>query len=159
LNIWLQIMTRELCRSYMKDFVPDPALFQNPSEYKPYIYDEAQCDAYFDRHAALKRVHLAVMLDEEAIGEIILKKINRVEKHCTLGISMKNSCWINKGYGSVAEKLALEYAFHQLELETVYADTLLNNIRSQRVLMKNGFREITQDNTFRYYRCDKPANP
>ena len=150
-------MTKELCRSYMKAFIPDPALFRDPADYKPYDYEESQCDAYFARQVRLGRIHLAIILDEEPIGEIILKKIDWLERHCTLSISMKNSTWTGKGFGTAAEKLALEYAFGQMHMKTVYADTLLNNTRSQRVLIKNGFRKIAEDDTFRYYRCDDPA--
>ena len=151
----LEIMTKDMCRAYMKEFVQDAALFADPADYKPYIYQEHQCDAYFERHAALGRVHLAVMLDKEPIGEIVLKNFDRNEKHCTLGICMKNDTWKGKGYGTLAEKLTLDYAFQVLDKETVYADALRNNTRSQHVLKKAGFIETGMDEAFRYYRCDR----
>ena len=99
MDIHLISMTKELCRSYMQEFVLDPELFADPAAYQPYIYDQ--------------------------------------------------------GFGTQAEILALEYAFQNLKMEIVYADALLNNHRSQHVLMKAGFRETHRDDAFVYYRCDR----
>ena len=129
-QISLQTMTKEFCRTYMREFVADPCLFQDPSKYKLYTYKESDCDAYFQRHQSLGRIHTAVMLDMEPIGEVILKSIDHKEKCCTLSISMKNDTFKNKGYGTHAEILALEYAFETLAMETVYADALKTNERS-----------------------------
>ena len=60
----------------------------------------------------------------------------------------------NKGYGTRAEILALEYVFDVLEIETVYADTILKNKRSQHVLEKVGFVKYRQDKSYCYYRCN-----
>ena len=155
MDIYLKKMTKELCRTYMQNYVQDPALFANPDMYKTYVFDQDQCDVYFERHQSMGRVHFAVMLDSEPIGEIILKKIDYENKHCTMGICMKNDSCKNKGYGTAAEILALNYAFDEMKMQTVFADALLNNTRSIHVLNKVGFYEIAQDDLFRYFRCDK----
>ena len=155
MNIRLDYMTKELYRTYMKDFVLDVSLFADPKAYKPYQYDPAECDKTFDRYVSLGRIHMVIMVNEEPAGEIILKKINYDEKHCTMGISMKSDDWKGKGYGTVAEKLALQYAFSCMNMETVFADALLNNTRSQHVMEKVGFNETHTDELFRYYRCDR----
>ena len=85
MNIRLQPMTREMCRIYMQDFVPDLALFIDPNTYKPYIYDESECDNYFLRHQQLERVHMAVMLGSVPIGEVILKNIDHQKKMLRYG--------------------------------------------------------------------------
>lgn len=51
--------------------------------------------------------------------------------------------------------MALKYAFEQMGMETVFADTVLKNTRSQHVLEKVGFRFIAQDGTFRYYKMTR----
>ena len=61
----------------------------------------------------------------------------------------------NKGYGTQSEILAIQYAFKDLKLDTVYADAIHKNTRSQRVLSKVGFCETHRDHTFIYYRCDR----
>lgn len=139
----------------MKGFVLDPALFADPAAYRPYVFEESTCDAYFERHRQLGRVHLAIMLDDAPIGEIVLKKIDHKLKHCTMGITMQSDQYKNRGYGTQSETLALAYAFSEMGMETVYADSLLGNYRSQHVLEKVGFQETHRDDCFIYYMCEK----
>lgn len=155
MNIRLCSMTKDLCRTYMQGFIVDPALFADPSAYKPYVYEESACDAYFERHRQLGRIHLAILAQDHAIGEIILKKIDWDRKHCTMGISMQCDRYKNRGYGTQAEILALDYAFGELGMHTVYADALLGNLRSQHVLKKVGFIETHRDDSFVYFECRK----
>lgn len=154
-NIWLCKMTKDLCRTYRSGFIQDPELFADVHKYKPYVYSEADSDAYFERNQKLGRIHLAIMLKDEAIGELILKNIDYEERRCAFGICMKNDSYKNKGYGTQAENLMLRYAFNELGMNTVFADALLKNRRSQHVLKKVGFQETHEDNAFRYYRCDR----
>lgn len=155
MNIRLCNMTKELARQYFKQFKMDPDLFMDMSKFRPYVYSQEQSDATVERYRQLGRTYLAVMLDEEPIGEVILKNVDLEQKHCTLGISMQSDEYKSKGYGSQAEILALEYAFCEMGMETVYADAILKNTRSQHVLQKVGFIETHRDDAFRYYRCDK----
>lgn len=157
MNICLKAMTKDLARRYFSLFELDPALFSNPEDFRPYVYSPTKSDETVDRYARLGRVYLAVMLDKEPIGEVVLKKIDRTQKHCTLGISLRSDEYKNKGYGTEAEIQALQYAFDIMEMQTVYADSLLGNLRSQHVLEKVGFQEIGRDDGFVYYRCDKAA--
>lgn len=155
MNIRLCNMTKALNRRYFSKFENDPDIFMDVNRFHVYIYNEETADAYWQRHRNLSRIHLAIMLNEDPIGEIILKNIDQSQKCCTLGIHMQNDSVKNKGYGTTAEILALEYAFNELGMETVLADALKTNTRSQHVLEKVGFREIGQDAEFYYYRCDK----
>lgn len=125
------------------------------SRFSEYQYSAEKADAHWQRQYDLNRVHLAVLLDDTIIGEIVLKNIDLEMKCCTLGIHLMNDSVKNKGYGTTAEILALQYAFQELEMKTVYADAIKRNTRSQHVLRKVGFKEIHQDDAFHYYRCDK----
>jgi len=155
MNLQLRKMTKELSRQFHKTYENDPDLFMDMSKFQPYIYSVEQSDAIVDRYERLGRVYLAIMLDNEPIGEVILKHIDWEKKHCTLGISMRSDEYKNKGYGTKAEILTLSYAFNELGMETVFADAVLKNTRSQHVLKKVGFVETHCDEVFRYYRCDK----
>ena len=157
MNIRLCTMTAALARRYFADFELDPILFIDKSQYQPYEYSTEKSDATVARYRQLGRIYLAIMLDDEPIGEIILKQIDYEKKHCTIGISMKSDNYKNRGYGTQAEILALEHIFEIMQLEHVYADTILRNARSQHVLRKVGFTEIGRDDTFIYYRCDKSS--
>ena len=155
MNIRLCEMTKELAREYYRGFEMDPELFADMSKFRPYAYSAEKCVEIVERHHQMGRVFLAVMLDNRPVGEVVLKNIDRVRQCCTLGIHMQNDNVKNKGYGTQAEKQAIEYAFQELGLHTVYADAIHKNKRSQHVLTKVGFRETHRDDAFIYYRCDR----
>ena len=122
----------------------------------PYVYDEAEADARFERRRArVNNRPFYILVGEQVIGEVVLKNLNAEEKSCELGICLVNDRWKNRGYGTAAERLALDYAFHTLGMETVYADALLKNTRSQHVLQKLGFRYISEDEHFKFFRLTR----
>ncbi len=155
--ITLELMTRELCYKLYRDFQNDPDIYQDMTKFAPFVYSEALVDTYFDRQAAKQRIHLAVMLDGQPIGEVLLKQVDRESSSCVLGIHLQNDAVKGKGYGTCAEALTVEYAFERLRLTTVYADTVRKNTRSQHVLEKVGFRFTHEDELFRYYEITKAA--
>ena len=155
MNIRLCEMSKELARRYYKGFEMDPDLFKDMEKFRPYIYNDEKCDDTVTRYRQMGRVFLAIMRDDEPIGEVILKNIDTDQKCCTMGIHLQNDSVKNKGYGTQAEILAIRYAFEVMKLNTVYADAIHKNKRSQHVLNKVGFLETHQDDTFIYYRCDK----
>ena len=63
----------------------------------------------------------------------------------------------NKGYGTQAERLAVQYVFETLNIPVLYADTILPNVRSQHVLEKVGFRYLRTEGDFKYYCIERPA--
>ena len=71
-----------------------------------------------------------------------------------MGIHLQNDSVKEKGYGTQAERLVLQYAFEELGMVAVNADAALKNTRSQHVLEKVGFRYTHEDDTFKYYRCE-----
>ena len=153
-NIYLCIMTRKLCHEFFKDFENDPDIFTDMDLFSEYKYDISVVDRYFDSKQNENRVILAVMKEDKPIGEIQLKNIDHNSKECTLSIHMQNDAVKGQGYGTYAEKLALEYAFGQLGIAAVNADTIIKNTRSQHVLEKVGFRYIKEENGFKYYRFE-----
>ena len=155
MNICLCEMTQSLAREYCEGFVADPALFLENQPYQSYVYSPEKADAVVDRYRQLGRIYLAVMLDGAPIGEIVLKNIDPQKRHCTMGISLQCDEYKNKGYGTEAETQLLHFAFAELNMETVFADSIIQNTRSRHVLEKVGFIETHRDNAFVYYRCDK----
>ena len=71
-----------------------------------------------------------------------------------MGIHLQNDAVKEKGYGTQAERLILQYAFNELGMVAVNADAVLKNTRSQHVLEKVGFCYTHEDDTFKYYRCE-----
>lgn len=154
-EISLCIMTRELCHELFKAWENDPAIYMDMDLFTPYKYDEDNVNRYFDAKQNPSRVLLAIMRDGKPIGEIQLKHIDMQSKECTLSIHMQNDDVKGKGYGTYAERLALQYAFDVLDMVAVNADTVVKNIRSQHVLEKVGFRFIREENGFKYYRYER----
>ncbi len=155
-EITLAPATKELSRAFYRVFEQDPDLFEDESKLVPYVYDEAAADKRFEakRRQADRRSFYA-LLDGEVIGEVVLKHIDTENRRCELGVCMANDRCKNRGYGTLAEALALRYAFEELGLDEVLADSLLKNTRSQHVLQKLGFRFVSEDGRFRYYRISR----
>lgn len=155
-EISLRVMTRALCHELFKGWENDPAIYGDMDQFSAYEYDEAAVDRYFDARQDPSRVVFAIMKAGRPIGELQLKGIDRKKKECTLSIHMQSDRVKGHGYGTHAERLALGYAFDELGMEAVNADTVIKNTRSQHVLEKAGFRFIREKDGFRYYRCARP---
>lgn len=155
MNIRLCEMTKDKTRLFFESFEYDPDTFADLNAFTPYVYDQSHADAFYEKHRRADRKHFAVMLDEEVVGDLYLKHIDKESKSCTLSIHMKNDSVKNRGLGTQAEIFALRYAFNELGLETVYADALIKNTRSRHVLTKVGFQEIGRSESNCYYRCDQ----
>lgn len=151
-GISLRVMTRELCHALYKDWENDPAIYADKSLFAPYRYSVEAVDRYFDARQEPSRVLFAVMRDGRPVGEVQLKRIDRERGTCTLSIHMQNDAVKGRGYCTAAERLAVRYAFEVLGLDTVEADAVAGNTRSQHVLEKAGFRFVGEADGFRYYR-------
>ena len=155
-KIRLQPMDRVLLHEYYKGFVMDADIFMDMSNFREYTYAPERVDAYFDRLQSQKdRVDFLIMKDEKPIGEIALKHIDETARQCELSIHLQNDSVKNKGYGTQAERLILDYAFQTLGMTAVIADSVLKNKRSQHTLEKVGFQETGRDDTFVYYKISK----
>ena len=154
-EIYLTPMTNELFHIYYKDYQNDPGLFMNMDLFSPYQYSTEWVENYIARQKAQKRLIFAIMRNGLPVGEVVLKNIDYMKKECTLGICLQNDHVKGQGIGTKAEQLILDYATERLGMETVYADSILKNTRSQHVLEKVGFKFIGEDAQFRYYRYDR----
>ena len=153
-RIKLVPMTAEIYRSYFMEYENDPDLYLPGQEYVHYEYSEEKVAKYIHRQDDLKRIPLAIMYDNEIVGEIIIKNI---EQHtcATMSITLKNAQYKDHGIGTQAEQLAVRYVFDELDIPTLYADTIQTNVRSQHVLEKAGFTLIREDQDYKYYRIDR----
>lgn len=153
-NIHLCPMTPSLAQHFFRDFRYDPAVFEDGQSIPEFRYDESWVDQYFNKQVVQKRIHLAILHGEQPVGEVILKNLHQPKGSCTLSIHLQNDSVKNRSFGTQAEILALEYAFQILGLNTVFADALRKNTRSQHMLQRVGFVKICEDESFVYYSCD-----
>ena len=154
-EISLTIMNRELCHELFKSWENDESIYMDMSLFKPYTYKEEAVDRYYDSKQESSRRLLAIMLGDKPIGQEQLKQIDQDKKECTLSIHMQNDNFKGKGYGTEAERLAVKYAFDELGMKAVNADTVIKNVRSQHILDKLGFEFIKEEGDFRFYRLEK----
>ena len=153
-SVTLRQMTPRMFHAYYREYQNDPELFLDRTQCKPFSYTPEWTEAYIRRQIERKRLCLAVMVGEEIAGEIILKDIVP-RSSATLSICMKNDRFKGRGYGTQAERLAVNYVFHTLDIPVLCADSILPNLRSQHVLEKAGFRLLRTEGDFRYYRIER----
>ncbi|WP_050008190.1 GNAT family N-acetyltransferase [Butyrivibrio sp. WCE2006] len=147
----LQGMTRKLCHELYKQWENDESIYMDMGLFKPYVYNEDVVNRYFDSKQDSSRIMFVIMLSGKTIGELQLKQIDYDKKECTLSIHMQNDKVKGKGYGTEAERLAIQYAFEELGMLAVNADTVAKNVRSQHILDKHGFKFIREEGDFKYY--------
>lgn len=156
-KVYLLPMTAEMYHDYFKEYQNDLDLYMDKQAYEPYVYSADKVDKYIQRQKGLNRKTFAIMNGNEMVGELIIKNI--VEKQsATIGVAMKNAKYKDKGYGTKAERLAIEYVFKELDIPVLYADTILKNTRSRHVLEKLGFEFIKEEGDFRYYCISRQSN-
>lgn len=153
-EVYLLPMTAEMYHEYFREYQNDLDLYIDKNAYVDYVYDEEKVNQYIKRQVDLKRKNFAVMCGNEMVGELVFKNMEE-HKSATLGIAMRNVKYKDKGYGTKAEILAIDYVFHELDIPTLYADSILSNTRSQHVLEKVGFQLTGEDGQFKYYRIDR----
>lgn len=144
-------MTRRMCHEFYQNFQNDPAI----GHYYEYVYTPEIADRYYDTNSVADRKLFAIMVGDRIVGECKLKNIDLQKRECSMGIHLQNDSVKGKGYGTQAERLILQYAFEELGMVAVNADAALKNTRSQHVLEKVGFRYTHEDDTFKYYRCER----
>ncbi len=159
MDIRIEPMTREQMHEMYQDFQMDPDIFDDMELFemaKNYVYNPEKTDILYDMRIAEEGSHLfAVLLDDKVIGEVGLRHYSDETKECELSVHMMNDSAKGKGYGTQAEKLAIDYAFDVLGAEAIFAESLIKNTRSQHVMEKVGFKYTGEKDGFRQYRLEK----
>jgi diamine N-acetyltransferase len=123
----------------------DTTIWEISNTLKP--YSRAVLKEYLDNaHRDIfevKQLRLCVCnAKKERVGLIDLFDFDPKHKRAGLGIIILNPEERNKGVGSEAISLLLEYAFGVLELHQVYANILEDNLPSIHLFEKLGFEPI-----------------
>lgn len=85
---------------------------------------------------------IVTLEDDVLIGRAMLFNLNRVDRHGMVGLMIGEQAYQNRGYGTEALILLLDYAFNLLNLNSVRLGTFAFNKRALRVYEKVGFREV-----------------
>lgn len=97
---------------------------------------------YLEQHIGDEATFSIIRLkDDELIGTIGLEKISHIHRGATLGIFIGDESGRNKGYGTEAVKLILDYGFNYLNLNNINLHVMEFNERAIACYKKCGFKE------------------
>lgn len=74
---------------------------------------------------------------QKVIGSITAVKIDNVNKTVALGYCFGSEWW-NKGYATECLKIVVKFFFEKVKIETIYANHLIDNVASGKVMKKVG---------------------
>jgi RimJ/RimL family protein N-acetyltransferase len=120
----------------------DPALYQTlGGAFRP--ISRAACESWLRKKIAYSttELNLAICLTttSQQIGNTYLRNIDWVARHAEAHIFIGDSEQRGKGYGTIARRLLIEYAFEKLGLMRLYVFVLADNQASIRMNEKCGF--------------------
>lgn len=78
---------------------------------------------------------------DKLIGTVSLERIEWINRTATLGIFIGDGEYLNKGYGTEAIRLILEFGFKYMNLHSVKLDVMEFNQRAIKCYQKCGFKE------------------
>lgn len=146
-NIELKILTPEDAEAMLDYYIRNEEFLQayEPSREKSFYTLEVQRRILIEGYGQyINGTDLAfgICKDNMIIGKIKLSNIIMgVLKSCNIGYSLDKD-YEHRGYMKEAVRLVVKYAFNEMGLHRIEASTLLDNIKSQRVLLANGFKEL-----------------
>jgi RimJ/RimL family protein N-acetyltransferase len=87
-------------------------------------------------------VNLAICIkgSDKHIGNIYLRQIRWVERHCHLEIFIGEQAERSKGFGQSAVRQLLSYAFNDLGLNRIHLQVLTDNVAAIRTYERCGFQ-------------------
>lgn len=83
---------------------------------------------------------IALPDDDRALGEVVLNDIDRDNQCANIRIAFFDETQVNKGYGTEAMRLMVDYGFKQLGLHRISLGVYAFNPRAIRVYEKIGFQ-------------------
>ena len=104
------------------------------------LQDEKQ---YLEKTSNTKNVFAIIDSEkDETIGTVGLHEIDNINRTATLGIFIGNKSYWNKGYGTEAIQLILDFGFNYLNLNNIDLALMEFNQRAMKCYEKCGFKEI-----------------
>lgn len=94
-----------------------------------------------ERFSIMDKTKIFIIYDtvsKEPIGELSYGELNNEEKSCRIGIKICEVSLQGKHYGHEALCAFLDYLYSELDLNIIYIDTFLNNVRALNLYKKIG---------------------
>ena len=106
---------------------------------------QERLERYCDRTASLGTWAVVEKAIDRVIGNILLIPLPKRDKtdsdKIEIGWHFRPASW-GYGYATEAAQTILQYGFKEVGLDTIYAVTLADNLRSQRVMARLGMKSL-----------------
>ena len=133
----------------------DPEITQYLIMYKPLTRDWEE--KWFDslKHKEDAVYFSILLIDQEnpdkIIGNCAIQGINAKNRACSCGITIGEKDYHNKGFGTEAMEMLLEYGFNTLNMNRIELSVYEFNIRAYKLYQKVGFIEEGRKRQARYH--------
>lgn len=132
---------KETDLEFLREMINDLAIKKmTVGETKQEVTIEEQKKWFENLKYEKNRQRFVIDLEGKPIGVINLDNIDEKNKSASISIKIGKQNLKNKGYGTQALNLILEYAFERLDLQRIYANVLEYNNPSQKLFIKCGFQ-------------------
>ncbi len=154
-NIYLKALTPEDSEEILKYYVKNREYLTpfEPLRDENFYTLEEQSTSLIESYKQFikgQAVHFGIYKEGRFIGRIKINNIVMgVFRNAFIGYSIDENEQ-GKGYMKEAVKLAIDYAYEELELHRIEASTMVSNEKSQRVLKSCGFQELGVSKEYLY---------
>ena len=109
--------------------------------YRDTFTRESHLNWYHNRVQTGEVAQFMIMANEEAIGSAYLRDIDYKNKKCEFGIFIGEESNCGKGFGKIASKLVINYAFNELKINKIFLRVFSTNSRAIKCYEKIGFKQ------------------
>lgn len=154
-NINIKILTPDDANSMFEYYVRNKQYLKpfEPSREECFYTFEAQKQILMESYKQFlngEGVNFGIYSSNSLVGKIQVSNITYgVFKNAIVGYSIDENCQ-GKGWMKEALSLVLDYGFNEMELHRIEASTLVDNIKSQSVLLGCGFEKLGLNKKYLY---------
>ena len=105
---------------------------------------------YLQKNNSPAATFVIITKEDKLIGTVSIERINHIDRRGILGIFIGEKSAREKGYGTEAIQLILEYGFHYLNLNSIALDVMEFNARAIQCYKKCGFQEVGRQRKSRF---------
>lgn len=84
---------------------------------------------------------ICLVESQKILGDLSILEIDKINQKAGFRISLHNTNYLNKGYGTEAVQLALQFTFEELKLNRLQLEVFSHNSRGIKSYEKAGFKQ------------------
>lgn len=119
----------------------DTFMYRGRKPFSPLAYERDTGEAYKGEYPPWIAFVVALRADDRCIGQIGVSDIDYLHRTAETFSALGPAEFRNRGYGTEAKHLLLEYCFDRLHLHALRSSVFEANTRSAAALLKQGYRE------------------